>query len=100
MGKERAKDPDTPEKMKRTIVMVRRKFEPLPLTDNAAKIFGELKAKYRKKTAIAADNIKRHDIDFVLASTTIEVNATLVSVDGIFETLQALDHRFRWEHWN
>jgi predicted nucleic acid-binding protein len=73
-------------------------LEIIPLSQTGAKIFGELKVRYRKiqvhKKLLALDTI-----DLMLASTAIEANAVLVSNDNIFEKLKYLHPELIVENW-
>lgn len=73
-------------------------LEILPLSPTGAKIFGELKTRYRKiqihKKLLALDTI-----DLILASTALEIKAVLVSNDSIFEKLKYLHPELTVENW-
>lgn len=43
--------------------------------------------------------IKRHTVDFILASTAIEANAVLVSDDRIFKTIKEFYPSLHVENW-
>jgi predicted nucleic acid-binding protein len=74
-------------------------FEALPLTLESAKIYGEIKALYESHTGIGKKEIKRHTVDFILASSAIELDAVVVSADRIFQTIQKLYPSLRFENW-
>ncbi len=72
------------------------------LTEEGAKIFGEIKEQYRKKKSIGKKALQKHNIDLIIAATAIEVGATLVSQDNkdkIFEILKSVRDDFDWEDW-
>ena len=72
------------------------------LTENAAKIFGEIKEQYRKQKGIGKKALQKHNADLMIASTAIEIKATLVSQDNkdkIFEILKNVRDDFQWEDW-
>jgi predicted nucleic acid-binding protein len=74
-------------------------FEVLPLTLKGAEIFGEIKTQYEKYTGIGKKEIKRHNADFILASTAIEKDAAIVSDDKIFEIIQRFYPSLKVENW-
>jgi predicted nucleic acid-binding protein len=74
-------------------------FEILPLTLKGADIYGEVKTQYEKHTGIGKKEIKRHTVDFILASTAIEANAIVVSDDRIFKTIKEFYPSLRVENW-
>jgi predicted nucleic acid-binding protein len=73
-------------------------LEIISLSPTGAKIFGELKVRYRNiqahKKSLALDTI-----DLILASTALEVKAVLVSNDSIFEKLKHLHPELIVENW-
>jgi predicted nucleic acid-binding protein len=71
----------------------------VPLTEAGAEAFATLKHAYRRQTGATEKTIGRHNIDLVLASTAIVEDAVLVSNDGMFETLVALEPRLKVENW-
>ncbi len=73
-------------------------LEIIPLSQTGAKIFGELKARYRK-TQVHKKLLALDTIDLILASTAIEANAVLVSNDSIFEKLKYLHPELIVENW-
>lgn len=74
-------------------------FAVLPLTLEGARIYGEIKAKYEGHTGIGRTEIKRHTVDFILASTAIEMDAVVVSDDQIFKKIKEFYPSLRFENW-
>ncbi|MEM6406003.1 MAG: PIN domain-containing protein [Pseudomonadota bacterium] len=74
-------------------------FSVVPLSLQGADLFGQLKQQYQSQTGITKNAIKRHDIDFMLASTAIAESIVLVSNDHIFENIQLLRDDFQLENW-
>jgi predicted nucleic acid-binding protein len=62
-------------------------FEILPLSNNGAMVFGEIKFMLKKKRGINAENIKKHNFDLMLASEALTHDYTLVSADKIFQDI-------------
>jgi len=57
---------------------------------------------YRNKKGIGKKALQKHNVDFIIAATAIEHQATLVSHDNkdkIFEILQENYSHFDWEDW-
>jgi predicted nucleic acid-binding protein len=83
----------------RAIEKTEQMFPVMPLARAGAAIFGDLKTKYRHSTGALGKSLKRNDIDFILASTAIAENATLVSNDKIFEVVQQIEPTLQLENW-
>jgi predicted nucleic acid-binding protein len=71
----------------------------LPLTLEAARVFGSLKVRLRSLRQLSPKAIKFHSIDIMLAATAIVEGCTLISADGIYGDLQRLDPTLRVENW-
>jgi predicted nucleic acid-binding protein len=71
----------------------------LPLTLEAARIFGSLKFRLRSLRQLSSKAIKAHNVDIMLAATAITEGCTLISADGIYSDLQRLDPILRVENW-
>jgi len=78
---------------------MRRDFPVLPFTEKGSEVFGILKVGYMKQTGITKKAVKKHDIDFMLASSAIVKNAVMVTNDNIFEELKKLRPDFQLENW-
>ncbi|MCU0289914.1 MAG: type II toxin-antitoxin system VapC family toxin [Acidobacteria bacterium] len=74
-------------------------FEVLPLTFKGAAIYGEIKTLYEKHMGIGKKEIKRHTVDFILASTAEASKAIIVSDDRIFETIKNFYPSLIVENW-
>jgi len=79
--------------------MMTENFEILPLSLKGPEIFGILKTGYRKQTGITKEAVKKHDIDFMIASSAIAENAILVSNDKIFNQFKNIHPKFLLENW-
>ena len=87
------------QKMEHVIKSIQSKFDLATLDTEGAVFFAEMKAEYREKSPISPTNIKKYDIDLMLASTAINLGAILVSRDHIFEGIQKMKPNFLWENW-
>ncbi|MBF0258726.1 MAG: type II toxin-antitoxin system VapC family toxin [Desulfamplus sp.] len=85
--------------MQETIYLIDTHFTVLPTTRQGAKLFGNLKVRYVKKYGMKTNIAKRDDIDLILASTAITENAVIVSNDGVFKKLQAINPDLKHENW-
>lgn len=75
------------------------RFQVVGLSRQGARIFGELKAAYRRAVGITPNALKRNDIDLLIASTAIETSAVLVSNDHLFSTIGDIYPGFQWQNW-
>ena len=71
----------------------------LPVSPEGADVFGRIKSKYRKVDTGERRTFDRHDIDFILASTAIAEDATLVSNDKIFLAIKDIEPSSKLENW-
>jgi predicted nucleic acid-binding protein len=78
---------------------IKRRFTILSLSEKGAEIYGDIKALYRKKTGIKSKPIKKHDVDFILASTAVEYGLILVSNDSIFQQIKNISNNLQVENW-
>lgn len=83
----------------RMLASIEGKFMGVGLSWESARIYGELKASYRKATGISGKNVKRDDVDLMIASTALEQGAILVSNDKIFTSLQKIEPNLKLENW-
>ena len=70
-----------------------------------AELFGDLKKGLRDHWGLQGEdeakqkNMKRHNIDLMLASTAIAQNAILISADKIYPQLAKITAQFQYENW-
>ena len=62
-------------------------------------IFWELQKQYLKQTWSNTKAIKKHTVDFMLASQCIDENIIMVSNDNIFKIIAGFRQDFRHENW-
>jgi predicted nucleic acid-binding protein len=74
-------------------------FSILPLTAEAARVFGALKARFRTLRQLSKKGSKSHNVDLMIAATAITEGCTLIAADGIYQELQRLDPILRIENW-
>jgi predicted nucleic acid-binding protein len=74
-------------------------FEVAPLSIVSAEMFGVLKKQFKDSRMISKENIKKHNIDIILASCAICDNYTMVSADKIFPVLKQFYNGLYIEDW-
>ncbi|QTA92992.1 type II toxin-antitoxin system VapC family toxin [Desulfonema magnum] len=86
--------------IRNTIDSLLRDFDAvLPVEQVAAPVFGELKALLRKKKNLSRKEMRKHNIDIMLASTAIINSSVLVGADSIYGDIENLNPMFRSEDW-
>lgn len=85
--------------LSRAVDSIASKFMVVGLSQRGARIFGDLKAGYRRTIGIAPGALKRNDIDLLIASAALEHGAILVSNDRLFEKITAINPAFQLENW-
>jgi predicted nucleic acid-binding protein len=78
---------------------MRADFELLPLSEEAAVIFGELKKSVKVTRMLSSRNLKQHGVDLMIAANAIHRQLIVVSDDSLFTDLANLDRRLRVENW-
>jgi predicted nucleic acid-binding protein len=91
--------PEHKERVSKAREIMLRPFDILPVSIEGAHTFGHIKRAYRKKTGISQKILDQHNIDFILASSAIAENATLVSNDKIFLSVRDIEPTLRLENW-
>ena len=71
----------------------------VPLDLKEVDIFAQLKIRYKQATGITKNAIKRHNLDLLIASTAIAIDAVLVSDDALFGKLAKIEPRLKYENW-
>jgi predicted nucleic acid-binding protein len=87
------------EKAIKSLSALKKSLDIIRLNIDDAAIYGRLKAGYKKYTGINRKAIRKHNLDISLASLAIAHNATLISGDSIYLTLQKVDDGLRYENW-
>jgi predicted nucleic acid-binding protein len=86
----------------RVIEEIKKKFTLLPLNGKEASVFGKIKTRYKvrsRKKDEKKETIKKHDIDFILASTAIKDHLIIVSNDSLFRNIKELYPTLQVENW-
>ncbi len=85
--------------IKKTIEQIKQDFIVLPLTANGSETFGELKKHFKDLQSINNENLKKHTVDLIIASTSLENNTVLVSADKIFSSINFINAKVTFEDW-
>jgi predicted nucleic acid-binding protein len=85
--------------IRRRIVAAQEHFSLLPLTPEAARLFGTLKSRLRRLRQLSDKASKRHNMDVMVAATAITEGCTLISADGIYSDLRRIDPTLIVENW-
>jgi predicted nucleic acid-binding protein len=83
-------------KTKDTILEI---FTLLPLTLKSAELYGKIKTAYKKQTGATRAGMRKHNVDFILASTALGQQAVIVSKDNIFSKIQEFEQGLQVENW-
>jgi predicted nucleic acid-binding protein len=88
------------EPIRKTIISVLENFDKIiPVTEQSASIFGELKAFLKRHKNLDRKEIKKHNIDIALASAALIENAVIISSDNIYKELALLKVELKSENW-
>ena len=70
-----------------TIYDIQENFVVIPLEKRESGIYGDIKTKYKEEFGTSRENMKKHNIDFMIASTSISHDCTLCGLDTIYKKL-------------
>lgn len=88
------------ERVEKTLQKIRDSFTILNLSFEDSEIYGLLKCRFKEKTGMNQDALKRHNIDISLASVAIANDCIVVSRDKIYtKHLQELNNRLQCKKW-
>ncbi len=91
---------DKKDYIRNTINCVTNEFDGvLPLEQKSAGIFGELKTLLRKRKNLTRKEMRKHNIDIMLAGTAISNSCVMVGTDSIYEDIAELNPMFCFENW-
>ena len=85
--------------IRKRISDAQRDFPILPLTSEAAELFGSLKASLRRLRQLSDKKIKIHNIDLMFAASALSEKCVLVSLDSLYPDLQKLHSGLKLESW-
>jgi predicted nucleic acid-binding protein len=71
----------------------------LPIVPSAAPIYEEIKANLKKDKNLSRKEMRKHNIDLMLASTAIDTSSVLVCGDKIYQYISKIHNDFVYENW-
>jgi len=92
-------DKSQKEAVEQGIEFIKEYLSIIPLDMKEVEIFANLKSKYKQATGINKNAIKRDNLDLLIASTAIALDAIIVSDDTIFEKLMEIEPTLKYENW-
>ena len=78
---------------------VQRDFKMFSLSTEGAKVFGELKKMIKNSRSPSKENMKKFNVDLMLAATAIVNKSILVSADSLYEELQRHQPSLQVKNW-
>lgn len=88
------------ERIQRVLSELKAQFSIVSLGFDDATVYGNLKARFREKTGMNQNSLKRHNLDIALASVAIANDCIIISKDKIYkEHLQSIDSRLQCLSW-
>ena len=69
------------------------------LEKNCASIYAGLEGKLKRQRNIKPENMKRHNIDLMIAGTALLEGCVLVGGDSVYKDIQSINPDFRLESW-
>lgn len=87
------------EVVRKKINDVQQDFEILPLSLQGARVFGELKQAIQVSRSPSKENMKKYNVDLMVAATAITANCILVSADTLYAELQKLNQKLHVSNW-
>ena len=85
--------------IRETIVKIEQTFEIIPLKRAFAPIYGEIKSLLKRSRGRKSKEMKRHNIDLMLAATAIAESSIVIGSDSIYRGLSTLYPQFQCENW-
>lgn len=85
--------------IRQRISHMQRRFEILPLTPEAANLFGTLKVGLSQFRGLSSKGSKFHNMDVMLAATAVAENCILVSADSLYSDLCKVNSSLQLEDW-
>lgn len=75
------------------------RFEILPLTPEAANLFGTLKVGLSQLRGLTSKGSKYHNMDVMLAATAVAENCILISADSLYSDLCEVNSSLQVANW-
>ena len=74
-------------------------FGVLALSAQGATVFGDLKKRIKDARSSSKENMKKFNVDLMLAATAIPAQCDVVSADLVYKERQRYDSSLRIENW-
>jgi predicted nucleic acid-binding protein len=74
-------------------------FPILPLTAEAASVFGSVKASLRQVRQLSDKGVKGHNVDIMIAASAISEECVLVSLDSLYRDIQEIHPGLKLQSW-
>ncbi len=85
--------------LKQKITEVQQDFGVLSLLPDGARLFGELKKSLKDVRGLKKENVKKYNVDIMIATTAISEGCILVSADTIYDELQQFNTELKVTNW-
>ncbi len=85
--------------VRKKIVEAQNDFEVLTLSADGAKRFGGLKKALRDRRSLTKEGAKKHNIDLIIAATSLAEGCVLVSSDAVYKELRESHRHLVLENW-
>lgn len=85
--------------IRQVITEVQTDFGVLALSAQGATVFGDLKKRIKDARSPSKENMKKFNVDLMLAATAITAQCVLVSADIVYKELQRYYSSLRIENW-
>jgi predicted nucleic acid-binding protein len=85
--------------LRQKITELQKDFTALPLSAEGAKVFGELKKIIKDSRLPSKENMKKYNVDLMMAATAMTANCTLVSADSLYSELQRVKGILQLDNW-
>ena len=91
---------DKREPIRRTIDSIKQDFAAiLPIGWEIASIYGELKARLGRERSLGRKDMRKHNIDLLLASSAITTGSVLIGMDQMYVEIARFHDGFRHANW-
>lgn len=87
------------EMVREKIDKVKSRFHIVPILIDGAARFGRLKKNLKDRRSLDSARIHLHNVDLILAATSLSGDWTLVSTDTIYSDITAIEPDLRVEDW-
>jgi predicted nucleic acid-binding protein len=86
--------------LRQKIKEMQQDFKILHLSTKSAEQFGSLKKALKDLRGLKKENIKKHNVDIIIAASAISENCILISNDDIYDALSLLNPELKSVSWH